>query len=182
MNRNEIINALKANRVVAYPTEAVFGLGCNPQSETAVKHLLQLKQRDINKGLILVAPTIEFFFPFLDLEKLTVEQFNRLTAYYATPTTWVVPCKKEVPLFLKGKFESLAVRLCSHPSVVALCEGCSFPLVSTSANVSGKNPCKTAEDVKKQFGKDFFVLKECVGEAKTPSQIRDLLTNQILRG
>lgn len=61
MNREQIAEALRQNQVVAYPTEAVFGLGCNPQSESAVKKLLDLKQRPVEKGLILVAPSLDFF-------------------------------------------------------------------------------------------------------------------------
>ena len=60
MNREQIAEALRQNQVVAYPTEAVFGLGCNPQSESAVKKLLNLKQRPVEKGLILVAPSLDF--------------------------------------------------------------------------------------------------------------------------
>ena len=75
MNREQIAEALRQNQVVAYPTEAVFGLGCNPQSESAVKKLLDLKQRPVEKGLILVAPSLDFFRPFVDLSRLMMSSF-----------------------------------------------------------------------------------------------------------
>ena len=60
MNVQQIAARLMQDEVVAYPTEAVFGLGCNPLSESAVRKLLDLKQRPIEKGLILVAPSLHF--------------------------------------------------------------------------------------------------------------------------
>ena len=87
MNREQIAEALRQNQVVAYPTEAVFGLGCNPQSESAVKKLLDLKQRPVEKGLILVAPSLDFFRPFVDFEQINYEQLSRLQGKYERPTT-----------------------------------------------------------------------------------------------
>lgn len=181
MNREQIAEALRQNQVVAYPTEAVFGLGCNPQSESAVKRLLNLKQRPVEKGLILVAPSLDFFRPFVDFEQINNEQLSRLQGKYERPTTWIVPAKSTTPHFLTGKFDSIAVRLCEHPSVKALCELTGFALTSTSANLTGEPPCRTADEVRSQFGADFPVLDELVGDARNPSEIRDLRTNQLFR-
>lgn len=181
MKLQQIATRLLQDQVVAYPTEAVFGLGCNPLSESAVKKLLDLKQRPMEKGLILVAPNLDFFEPFVDFSRLNEEQLLRLGAHYDRPISWVVPAKSDVPVFLRGKFERIAVRLCTHPAVQALCEATGFALTSTSANLSGKAPCRTADEVRSQFGVDFPVLDEGVGGAKNPSEIRDLLTNQLFR-
>lgn len=181
MNREHIAECLRQNHVVAYPTEAVFGLGCNPQSESAVKKLLELKQRPLEKGLILVAPSLDFFRPFVDFSQFNAEQLARLQARYERPTTWVVPAKAETPRFLTGKFDSIAIRLCDHPAVRALCELTGFALTSTSANLSGEPPCRNADEVRLQFGSNFPALDEAVGGAKNPSEIRDLFTNQLFR-
>lgn len=181
MNREHIAECLRQNQVVAYPTEAVFGLGCNPQSESAVKKLLELKQRPIEKGLILVAPSLDFFRPFVSFAQFNRLQLARLQAYYERPTTWVVPAKAETPRFLTGKFNSIAIRLCDHPAVRALCDLTGFALTSTSANLSGEPPCRNADEVRLQFGANFPALDEAVGGAKNPSEIRDLFTNQLFR-
>ena len=97
MNVQQIATRLMQDEVVAYPTEAVFGLGCNPLSESAVRKLLNLKQRPIEKGLILVAPSLHFLQPFVDFSCLSNEQLARLQAQYEHPITWVVPAKTEVP-------------------------------------------------------------------------------------
>ena len=181
MNVQQIAARLMQDEVVAYPTEAVFGLGCNPLSESAVRKLLDLKQRPIEKGLILVAPSLHFLQPFVDFSRLSNEQLARLQAQYEHPITWVVPAKAEIPYFLTGQFNSIAVRLCTHPAVKALCEETGFALTSTSANLTGAPPCRSADAVRSQFGADFPVLDEAVGQAQNPSEIRDLLTNQLFR-
>ena len=130
-NLDEIIARLQSNEVVAYPTEAVFGLGCNPNSEAAVQALLTLKQRPVEKGLILL--------------------------------------------------DTIAVRLCYLPAVATLCEAAGLALTSTSANLTGLPPCRTAQEVYAQFGNDFPVLEQATGGAKQPSEIRDIFTQHIFR-
>ena len=78
---NKLPARLMQDEVVAYPTEAVFGLGCNPLSESAVRKLLDLKQRPIEKGLILVAPSLHFLQPFVDFSR-----FIRRTTFTLTGT------------------------------------------------------------------------------------------------
>lgn len=149
------------DEVVAYPTEAVFGLGCNPLSESAVRKLLDLKQRPIEKGLILVAPSLPFLQPFVDFSHLSDEQLARLQAQYDHPITWVVPAKTEVPHFLTGQFNSIAVAfMYSSCRSKPLCEKQAFALTSTSANLTGLSPCRNADAVRSQFGADFPVLEE----------------------
>ncbi|WP_386687849.1 Sua5/YciO/YrdC/YwlC family protein [Lonepinella sp. MS14437] len=178
---NKLANLLKSDQVIAYPTEAVFGLGCNPLSQSAVEKLLILKQRPVEKGLILVAPDLDFLLPFIDTKNFTQQHWNRLQGQYDRPTTWLVPVDMAVPKFLTGKFNSIAVRLCHHPAVEQLCHATGFALTSTSANLTGLPPCKTVAEVRSQFGADFPVLEMPVGDAKNPSEIRDLFTNQLVR-
>ena len=70
-----------------------------------------------------------------------------------------MPAKTNVPRYLTGKFNSIAVRICRTPAVVALCENLQSALTSTSANLSGLTPCRTYHEVYAQFGQDFPVLE-----------------------
>ena len=118
MNREQIAEALRQNQVVAYPTEAVFGLGCNPQSEKCgKKNYLILKQTPSGKkGLIFSRHrALDFFRPFVDFEQINDEQLSRLQGKYERPTTWIVPVKSTTPHFLTGKFDSIAVRFVRSP-------------------------------------------------------------------
>ncbi|MGY6773528.1 Sua5/YciO/YrdC/YwlC family protein [Gallibacterium sp. ZY190522] len=180
-NLDFIVSQLKQGKVIAYPTEAVFGLGCDPFNEQAIEKLLKLKQRPKEKGLILIAPYLDFFKQIIDFDRFSLRDLKRLQQTYTRPTTWIVPVQKQVSPLLTGRFETIAIRLCRHPSVENLCQLAEMPITSTSANLSGQEPCRTYLQVQEQFGENFPVLQAEVGDAKNPSEIRDLFTNQIVR-
>jgi L-threonylcarbamoyladenylate synthase len=180
-NLQFIVNQLRQQQVVAYPTEAVFGLGCDPDDQIAVEKLLQLKQRSWEKGLILIAADYEQLRPYVDDSQLTQEQMNHVFSRWPGPVTWVMPAHSATPKWLTGRFNSLAVRVSDHLLVRALCLAFGKPIVSTSANLSGLAPCKTYLAVKQQFGQSFPVLDGMVGERQNPSEIRDALTGELFR-
>ncbi|WP_442801705.1 L-threonylcarbamoyladenylate synthase type 1 TsaC [Serratia rubidaea] len=176
-----IINALNNQQVVAYPTEAVFGLGCDPDSDQALHKLLDLKQRPWEKGLILIAADYQQLLPYIDDSRLTPSQREMIFASWPGPVTWVIPAKPTTPRLLTGRFDSLAVRVSDHPLVQRLCREFGKPLVSTSANLSGQPPCRHAAEVTQQFGERFPVLSGNVGGRQNPSEIRDALTGEQIR-
>ncbi|AWH88488.1 L-threonylcarbamoyladenylate synthase type 1 TsaC [Limnobaculum parvum] len=180
-NLEFIVEQLKQQQVVAYPTEAVFGLGCDPDVQSAVEYLLQLKQRSWEKGLILIAANYEQLQPYIDDTQLTAEQKATMFSSWPGPVTWVVPARSSTSKWLTGKFNSLAVRVSDHLLVQELCRAFGKPLVSTSANLSGLEPCKTEQCVQQQFGDHFPVLNGLVGGRQKPSEIRDVLTGKLYR-
>lgn len=178
---NEIIMLIKQQKVVAYPTESVFGLGCDPDSQQAVEALLQLKRRSWEKGLILIAANYQQLLPYIDDSQLAESQQQQMFDSWPGPVTWVVPAKKNTPNWLTGQFTGIAVRVSNHPLVKNLCQLYGKPLVSTSANLTGYPPCRTTEEVWEQFGKDFPVLSGSVGDQINPSQIRDIISGKLIR-
>ena len=177
----EAVAILKNQHVIAYPTEAVFGVGCDPDSEIAVNRLLELKQRPVEKGLILIAANFEQLKPYINDEVLTPTQREAIFARWPGPVTFVFPAKATTPRWLTGRFDSLAVRVTDHPLVVELCQAYGKPLVSTSANLTTLPPCRTVEEVRAQFGDDFPVLEGATGGRQNPSEIRDALTGEQFR-
>lgn len=176
-----LLQALLNEKVIAYPTEAVFGLGCDPDSELAVRRLLALKQRPWQKGLILIAADYRQLEPYIDDSVLSDAQKELMFSRWPGPVTWVIPARATTPNWLTGQFDSLAVRVSAHPLVKNLCLGYGKPLVSTSANLSGQPPCRSQQEVYQQFGNDFPVLHGNVGGRVNPSEIRDVLTGELLR-
>lgn len=142
------VEVLNQEEVIAYPTEAVFGVGCDPDSEAAVTRLLALKQRPVEKGLILIAASFEQLKPYIDDAMLTQAQRETVFAAWPGPVTFVFPARTTTPRWLTGRFDSLAVRVTNHPLVVELCNAFGKPLVSTSANLTGLSPCRTTEEVR----------------------------------
>lgn len=175
-------NSLLNGEVIAYPTEAIWGLGCDPENEAATLRLLQIKKRPVAKGLILVAGSIDQIEDLLD--PLTPSQRKRMLATWPGPNTWLVPdYNQKIPDWIKGEHDSVAVRVSSHPLVVALCLRFGAPLVSTSANKTGQRPPKTALQVVKHLGREIDgVLHGKLGDGAKPSRIIDLLSGQVLRG
>ncbi|MRS92432.1 L-threonylcarbamoyladenylate synthase type 1 TsaC [Enterobacteriaceae bacterium RIT714] len=175
------VDVLKNEEVIAYPTEAVFGVGCDPDSEVAVTRLLELKQRPVEKGLILIAATFEQLRPYIDDSMLSQAQRDTIFAVWPGPVTFVFPAQPSTPRWLTGRFDSLAVRVTDHPLVVELCQTFGKPLVSTSANLTGLPPCRTSQEVLAQFGNDFPVVRGETGGRLNPSEIRDALTGERFR-
>ena len=185
MNANILHLALEQLRhggVIGYATEAVFGLGCDPDSEEAVRRLLDIKQRPLEKGLVLVAADFSQLLPYLDLSKLPAGRLNVILNTWPGPNTWIMPAKPEVPTWLKGRFDSLAVRVCAHPQVHDLCLAFGKPLVSSSANITGQPPARSATELEQQLGKQLdYILPGATQGLANPSLIRDGSTGAILR-
>jgi len=171
---------LKQGGVIAYPTEAVYGLGCHPLNEAAVNRLLQLKQRDPGKGLILISDSLKHLEPYL--QPLSQSERDKITKKRAKPTTWIVPAKNWVPNWLTGHHASLAIRITDHPIAAQLCRLVGMPIVSTSANLSAHRPAKTNIQVRLQFdGQLDGIISGKIDTSASPSEIRDLKTDKILR-
>jgi L-threonylcarbamoyladenylate synthase len=176
------VAALHNQQVIAYPTEAVFGLGCDPMNETAVLRLLTIKQRPIEKGLILIAANLAQLEHYVDLSKLTVQQIERINQTWPGPATWVMPAKAQVPKWLTGQFDSIAVRISAHPTVQRLCLAFGGPITSTSANLTGLTPCVTTAEVTQQLAPLLgAIVDETVGELAQPTTITDAVTGRIYR-
>ncbi|GHA62258.1 threonylcarbamoyl-AMP synthase [Photobacterium aphoticum] len=181
-NLNQVVAALQQEEVIAYPTEAVFGVGCDPDSESAVQKLLALKQRPVEKGLILIAANYEQLAPYVDDSQLSEAQKARIFASWPGPVTWVMPTKPGVPAFLTGQFDTIAVRVTDHPQVQALCLAFGKPLTSTSANLTGQEPGRTVEEVSAQLGDQLAaILVGDTGGRDNPSEIRDAQTGNVFR-
>ena len=172
---------LASDGVIAYPTEGVWGLGCLPDCLAAVEHILELKRRPAHKGLILVAAEPEQLSPWIDWGALPLDRLTEILGTWPGPITWVLPTFPHVSPLLRGKFDTLAVRVSAHPVVRELClrHG---PLVSTSANHAGRRAATTELQVRQWFNNEIdAVIPGKLGGRKGPSTIRDGLTGESFR-
>ena len=173
---------LRRGGVIAYPTEAVWGLGCDPFDEAAVLRLLALKQRAVDKGLILIAANVAQFDGLLDWNALPGERRAAVHASWPGPHTWIVPATPRVPRWITGAHAGVAVRVSAHPGVVALCAEFAAPLVSTSANPAGAAAPTTlaAFEPALRAALDGIVAGDTGGRDR-PSDIRDARSGADLR-
>lgn len=172
--------ALARGELIAYPTEAVWGLGCDPANGEALTALLRLKQRDPAKGVILVAADIAQFAPWL--EGLPTALHAPLVSSWPGPHTWLVPDNGYSHPLVRGGHDRVALRVSAHPLVAELCHAFGGPIVSTSANPAGQPPARKASEVAAYFGTGLAGLVEGeLGGRDAPSTIRDLLSGRLLR-
>ena len=173
---------LRRGGVIAYPTEAVWGLGCDPLDEAAVLRLLALKQREVDKGLILVAASELHLAPYIDMASLGGAQLAAVRSSWPGPHTWIVPATEAAPPWITGSHTGIAVRVSAHPVFVALCNAFGGALVSTSANRAGDSPPQqiAALDPRIRDGVDAVLAGE-TGGLQRPTQIRDAVTGRALR-
>ena len=182
MNARGLRHFLKSGEVIAYPTEAVFGFGCDPSNRRAVQRILRIKNRPQHKGLILVADCFSRLSPFV--APLTPSQMQTMQQSWGRPQqphTWVVPAAKHCPKWLTGRHQSIAIRISSHPYTAKLCKDMGMALVSTSANHSGHQAAKTYKQCQQIFGHQVRIMSGKTAGAKKPSTIQDLMTGKILR-
>ncbi len=171
---------IRSGGIVAYPTEAVFGLGCDPANPYAVMRLMALKQRRIEKGLILVAASMKQLQPWV--APVPRKLANRLDKCWPGPHTWLLPAADHCPDWLTGGRDTLAVRVSAHPVVQQLCNTAGRAIVSTSANRSGQTPVRSLWKIRLRFATQIdYYLPGALGGLKQPTRIRDLQTGHVIR-
>ena len=171
---------LREGGLVAYPTEGVYGLCCDPLNQAAVFSLLELKRREAKKGLILVSGFIDHF-SFL-FSKYSVGDREKLFQSWPGPVTWVVPHYGQVPSWVSGGRDTVAIRVSAHPVIRAITQFFGMPIVSTSANFSGASPAKTIYQLNSLRSKLDYIVPGPLLTPGVPSKIIDLKTGLILRG
>ncbi|WP_454689823.1 L-threonylcarbamoyladenylate synthase [Achromobacter aloeverae] len=173
---------LRGGRIVAYPTEAVFGLGCDPHSERAVADLAALKQRSPEQGFLLIGSDFAQIAPYIDMGKTPADALDRAMATWPGPYTWIFPASPHVPSWLRGTRAGVALRVTGHAWAARVCEAFGAAIVSTSANPHGLPPARTAREAQAYFPTGLgAILDAPVGAQGRPSTIRDALTGAIAR-
>lgn len=179
------VAALRRGGVVAYPTEAVYGLGCMPTAGHALQRIIDIKSRDAGKGMILIGADAEQLLPWVD-----VAAFGGAVAFGAAldvatvtrPTTWIVPAAAACPDAITGGRDTVAVRITTHPVAAGLCVAVGSALTSTSANRSGRPPIRRPLPLRREFGADLdAIVATPVGTETAPSRIVDFASGTVLR-
>ena len=166
--------------IIAYPTEGVYGLGCDPFNQQAVQKILSLKQRSVAKGLLVIAADWQQVVALTTSVDSTLLQ-NALIRWSQQPVTFLFPHSDTAPAWITGDSDSIGLRLTLHPVAKRLCE-LAGPLVSTSANVSGHIAARTAAEVRFYFPVGIDVVIDApIGDLNKPTPIIDVVTGQAVR-
>ena len=174
--------AFSAGEVIAYPTEAVFGLGCDPAQPAAVEKLFQIKQRDPGKGLILLAANYSQVLPYVEDKAIPQDKRFSVLSHWPGPVTLLLPASSSCPAYLRGDHDTIAVRVTAFEPARQLCLELNSAIISTSANRSGAAALTDAAAVQAEFGDELgWVMQAPTGGATAPSRILNPLTGQVVR-
>ena len=175
------VTLIQEGHVIAYPTESVYGLGCDPLNANAVANLLKIKRRPLGKGFILVAGDFEQVQPFI--EPIPPLNLTQVLSSWPGPTTWIFPASMSTPSWLTGDHAStIAIRISAHPVIQELCKEYGKPIISTSANIAGEIPARSFDMVNMTFKDQVeMIVPGNVGNLRKPTTIRDAITGETLR-
>ena len=174
--------ALRAGGVVAYPTEAVYGLGCDPENRAAFDRLFAIKRRPPTQGVLLIAADFAQVERYIDLAAVPSDALQRAKSTWPGPHTWIFPRSAFTSSWLAGSHSGIALRVTAHPLAAELCRAFGGALVSTSANRHGEAPARTAGAVRDAFGDEIdVVLNGSVGGLERPTPIRDAISGDTVR-
>ncbi|MEM7206560.1 MAG: L-threonylcarbamoyladenylate synthase [Pseudomonadota bacterium] len=174
------VAALRSGGVIAYPTEAVYGLGCNPHDERALDKIISLKGRDDKKGMIVIAADYDQVLPFLAADTHNLR--DKICAPELLPTTWIVDAAASLSDLLTGGRDTIAVRITGHVTAATICASFGGAITSTSANISTHEPARSADQVLEQFNSGIDVIIDApLGSLAQPTRIIDARTDEVLR-
>ncbi|MFZ2553569.1 L-threonylcarbamoyladenylate synthase, partial [Psychrobacter urativorans] len=180
---NKAAQWLNSGKLLAYPTESVWGIGCNPFNQSAVEQLLAIKQRPIDKGMIVVTDHIDRIAPLLNAltsaqRQSIIDSWQMMANQQAQ--TWLLPLSTElsvpIPSWITGAHNSVAVRVIAHPLIKQLCSqmvSADNPygfIVSTSCNPSGQPPALSLEEAHRYF---FSTDKQSTDELRVDIEAID---------
>jgi len=176
---NRFAHAVSQGAVFGYPTDTIWGFGCHPLIASSVARILRIKRRSPDKGLILLSSKIDYCMNYVGLDSEQLEPLQRATDH---PITWLVPASEECPTWIRGPYPTVAIRITNHPLLEFLCARLQAPIVSTSANRSGKSCVRNSVQMRKQFGDELdFIVSGFDTGGNRPSEIKSLLDRTTIR-
>src|SRR5690242_12730308 len=171
---------LRDGGVLAYPTEGVYGLGCDPDNRVAFEKIFAMKRRPPEQGVLLIAADLEHVRDWIG--EAPESAFARANAIWPGAHTFIFPRSPRVPEWVAGGHAGIALRVTAHAPSAALCRAFGGPIVSTSANRHGEPPARSAADIRAIFGDEpDGVLDAPLGGLDRPTPITDAVTGAIIR-
>ena len=143
----EAVKILRSGGVILYPTDTVWGLGCDATNAQAVRRIYEIKQRAENKSLIILVNSVPMLERYVDNPPEVALQMAELSE---KPMTVIYDRGRSLAEGVSSADGSVGVRVCSDPFCDALITGLRKPLVSTSANISGNSTPAIFDDISEE--------------------------------
>ena len=175
------LNILKSGGIILYPTDTVWGLGCDATSPQAISRIYEIKNRADNKSLIILVNSVAMLERYVEHPPETALQIAELTD---KPTTIVYDRGRGLAEGIAAADGSVGVRVCNDPFCDALITGLRKPLVSTSANISGNIPPAIYDEISEEMkgAVDYVCLWRQEDRSKTlPSSVIRISGNDMVK-
>lgn len=176
---NEIektLKVLKAGKTILYPTDTVWGIGCDATNEKAIQSIFNLKQREESKTMIVLVNSIAMLKEYVDVPNIALDHIENtdrpLTVIYQNP--------KGIADNLIASDNTLAIRIVNHTFCEKLIEKLGKPIVSTSANISGNLTPKSYSEISEEIllGVDYVVNLQSEKEVSNPNPSKIIKIDQ----
>lgn len=177
----EAAAVLHRGGVLAYPTEGVYGLGCDPDDQAAFERIFAIKRRPSEQAVLLIAADFAQIEGWIgEAPEVASERARKL---WPGAHTFIFPRSPRVPDWITGGHAGIALRVTAHAPAAALCRAFGGPIVSTSANRHGEAPARNVRDIATLFGDELDgVLDAPLGGLDHPTPITDAVSGAIIRG
>jgi L-threonylcarbamoyladenylate synthase len=169
--------ALRAGRIVAYPTETFYGLAVPATDAAAVARLVALKGRGAAQTVAVIVDSEAMLAALCPAVPPRAREL--IARHWPGPLTLVLPARPELPAPLVGP-HGVGARISSHPLATALVRACGVPLTATSANPSGAPPARTAAEVRAAFGDRVHVLDGGPTAGGPPSTVAAVVGERVV--
>ena len=181
LSQSDASEWLKKGKILIYPTEGVWGIGCDAFNKDAVARIYELKQRSENKSLILLCKSLEVMSNYLS--PITQNDMDFIKSIGVKPTTILYPYDpNKTPNHLHNISGKLALRVSTHYHLKSLFEIFNNPIISTSANISGTKISMDTDEIKNNFDfSDVAFYNKPIGILNRPTPIIDLQTQEVIR-
>ncbi|GAB4266942.1 MAG: L-threonylcarbamoyladenylate synthase [Deferrisomatales bacterium] len=174
------VSVLRDDGVIVYPTDTVYGLGCDITSRRAVERIVRIKGRDPKKPMSFVCSDLSDISRYARISNFA---YRILKRFLPGPYTFVLEGSREVPKVLLTRQKTVGIRIPDHPVALALVTELGRPILSTSANPSGSEPINDPAEIERVLGKQIDLILDCGALPRVPSTVISLIddTVEILR-
>jgi len=172
-----IVEVLRSGGIVIYPTDTIYGFGCDFSQKGAIERIRRLKGRDAKKPMSFVCADLTNISLYCRVSNFA---YRILKRFLPGPYTFVLPATKETPRLVQSKQKTVGIRIPDHPLPLALVAELGSPIISTSANRSAEDVISDPELLQAEFGHGVDLVVDAGQLPVQPSTVISLLNDEVL--
>ncbi len=170
------VEMLRDDGVVVYPTDTVYGLGCDITSKRGVERIVRVKGRDPKKPMSFVCADLTHISRYARVSNFA---YRILKRFLPGGYTFVLEASREVPKLLLTKQKTVGIRVPDHAVALALVRELDNPILSTSANRTGGEPLNDPKEIQDVLGREVDAILECGVLPRVPSTVVSLVDDRV---